>query len=351
MRAPPEFQIGDRRISENDPCFVIAEVGVNHNGDMALAERLIDSAAEAGADAVKFQTFRTDALVVPSAAKAQYQELQTGAGKQADMLRGLELTSSQFRQLRDRCRERGVEFMSTAFDAESLREVLLLEVRVLKWPSGEINNLALLQQAANSKLPLILSTGMADLHEVEAAVDVVAAAQGGPVAILQCVSQYPAPLADQNLRCIQTLAARFECVTGFSDHTDGIVAPLAARGLGMAILEKHITLDRRMEGPDHAASLEPAQFAQMVRSLREVEAALGDGVKRPAPSEHSTRLAARKSLVYACDMAAGQRIASGNLTAKRPGTGLSPTREAELTGRRLARPVAMNQLASLDDFL
>ncbi|MGX7951272.1 N-acetylneuraminate synthase family protein [Tsuneonella sp. HG249] len=309
---------------------------MNHNGDLGLAKDLIDAAVAAEADAVKFQTFRTDNLVVPGAEKATYQKRETGTGSQADMLRALELSFEEFAILRDHALGRGVDFLSTAFDSGSLEEVLTLGPKALKWPSGEIENATLLRQAAVSKLPIILSTGMATLEEVAAALHVLEEAKSGPVAILQCVSQYPAPMSEQNLRAIPEMGRRFGRVTGFSDHTDGPWAAIAARALGMAILEKHLTLDHQMPGPDHQASLEPTQFAEMVSALRQVEQALGDGEKRPMPSEVDTRSVARKSLVFTRDLPSGSIIDAADVASMRPGGGLSPMNIDRIIGRRLA---------------
>jgi N,N'-diacetyllegionaminate synthase len=344
----PALSVGERRVSADEPCFVIAEIGVNHNGDVDLAARLIDVAADAGADAVKFQTFRTTELVVESAAKAAYQTRQTGTGTQAKMLAELELDRHGLERLRDHCRTRNVEFISTAFDAMSLIDVLALEPKVLKWASGEIDNVPLLRQAAATRLPILLSTGMATLDDIEAALAILEEAQAGPVAVLQCVSQYPAPLDEQNLRTIASMRERFGRVTGFSDHTEGPWAAIAARAFGMAILEKHITLDRNMIGPDHAASMEAGEFASMVSALRAVERALGDGQKRPMPSELDTRAVARKSLVYARDLPAGHVLGLKDIAAKRPSGGLAPTRFDDFMGRTLSLAVAANQQVAED---
>lgn len=345
----PEIRFGERVISREAPCYIIAEIGVNHNGELALAKELIAAAVEAGADAVKFQTFRLASLVLPGAAKAEYQERQTGSGSQAEMLAALELSNEDFRQLREECDRLGVDFLSTAFDSDSLRDVVALEPKALKWPSGEIDNVPLLRQAAKTGLPIILSTGMADLVEIEAALSVLDASSSGPVAILQCVSQYPAPMAEQNLAAIPAMARQFGRVTGFSDHTDTLWAAIAARALGMAILEKHLTLDRGMAGPDHKASIEPDAFAEMVAAIRAVETSLGDGIKRPMPSELSTRAVARKSLVYTCSLEAGTVLEASHLTALRPGDGLSPANIDAMLGRPLNRAVALHDQAALAD--
>jgi len=328
---------------------VIAEIGVNHNGDVHLAHRLIDLAVKAGADAVKFQTFHTDGLVTTYAPKARYQAVQTGNGNQRDMLSRLELSAEDFRDLYDHAEKLGVDFISTAFDPKSLEEVVSLNPKCLKWPSGELNNFPLLRQAALTGLPIIISTGMADIGEVAATLDYLNYTGISEVAILQCVSSYPASIEEQNLRCIATMSEMFRCPTGFSDHTLGPWAALAARSLGMAILEKHVTLDRSMEGPDHAASMEPHEFSQMVAILRQVEDGLGDGVKRPAESELATRIAARKSLVYATSLPAGHILEETDIAAKRPSGGLDPDQMGAVIGRRLAHAVKANQQVIMCD--
>lgn len=331
------------------PCFVIAEIGVNHNGDVDCAKRLVDCAVNAGADAVKFQTFRSEALVSSNAGKAAYQLARTGTGSQLDMLRQLELSQDQFLRLRDHCVDAGIAFMSTAFDAHSLTDVVALHPPCLKWPSGELNNHPFLRDAARVGLPIILSTGMATLAEIAAAVDVIEGEGSSDYAILQCVSNYPARLADQNLRTIATMAAAFNHPTGLSDHTDGPWAAIAARGLGMAILEKHITLDREMDGPDHMASMEPDDFAELVERLRDVEQALGDGVKRPSESESETKRVARKSLFYAACLPEGHVLSETDFTARRPGNGIGPDKIDLLLGRPILRCVSRDSMVQLAD--
>lgn len=332
---PPAITLGGRRVSALDPAYVIAEIGVNHNGEAELAHRMIDVAKEAGADAVKFQTFRTDNLVLGSAGKAAYQAETTGEGNQAEMLRALELPDEVFASLARHCREAGIDFMSTAFDAESLDFVVSLDPVCLKWPSGELNNHPFLARAGQAGRPILLSTGMGSLTEIGAALDILG--PDLPVAILQCVSMYPARIEDQNLRVIPAMAQAFGRPTGFSDHTIGPYAALAARGLGMAVLEKHFTLDRGMEGPDHAASIEPGDFAEMVQLLRAVETGLGDGIKRPVAAEADVKAVARKSLVFTRDLPAGHVLGAGDLTAKRPGTGIAPDRAELFLGLGLVR--------------
>ncbi|WP_164662017.1 N-acetylneuraminate synthase family protein [Tropicibacter sp. Alg240-R139] len=337
------IELGGRRVSADDPCYVIAEVGVNHNGDADLAHKMIDAAKEAGADAVKFQTYKTDALITANTKKADYQTGTTGEGSQDAMLRKLELPQEVFGELAKHCREVGVDFMSTAFDSESLEAVSKLAPVCLKWPSGELTNTLLLRQAAQYDLPILLSTGMGTLTEISTALDLLAAHGTDDVVILQCVSNYPAAIEEQNLRVLPHMAAVFGKPTGFSDHTEGPYAALAARALGMSVLEKHFTMDRTMEGPDHRASIEPAEFGQMVTVLRQVEQGLGDGVKRRLQSEQNILSVARKSLVYLRDLPAGHVLDLQDLTAKRPGTGLPPDEVDSFIGRTLAADVTRDE--------
>ncbi len=345
--AVPFATLGSRRVSAEDRCYIIAEIGVNHNGDVNLAHRMIDAARGAGADAVKFQTYRTDDLVTADAQKAAYQAETTGSGTQAEMLRRLELPIEAFSELRNHCVSAGIDFMSTAFDAESLEAVISLAPTCLKWPSGELNNTALLRQAARSKLPVMLSTGMGSLTEISVAVDQLASEGTSDIIILQCVSNYPARIEDQNLRVIPALSQVFGRPVGLSDHTIGPFAAIAARALGMAVLEKHFTLDRRMEGPDHAASIEPDQFVEMVRVIRAIEIGLGDGVKRSMPSEEGVRAVARKSLVFRQNFPKGHVLTAQDLTAKRPGTGISPDRLDLFLGVPLIQAVMRDELLAM----
>ena len=337
--------VGSRRIGAGAPVFVVAEAGVNHNGDMALARGLVDAAVGAGADAVKFQTFRTDALVSASAAKAAYQRETTGdAGGQREMLARLELGVDQHAELSAHCAARGIVFFSALFDDPSADMLEALGVALLKVPSGELTNLPLLRRIAPKGRPLILSTGMSTLDEVAAAVAAIREAGDPPLALLHCLSAYPAPAAEMNLRAMDTLRERFGLPVGLSDHTLGIEIAVAAAARGAAIIEKHLTLDTGLPGPDHRASLDPGEFAAMVRAIRSVEAALGDGRKRPMPSEADTRRAARKSLVAARDLRAGERLTADAVAIKRPGTGISPAELEQALGRRLVRDVAEDEV-------
>jgi N-acetylneuraminate synthase len=337
--------MGELQIGAGGRVFIVAEAGVNHNGDPALARRLVDAAAESGADAVKFQTFRVDALLTRAAPKAGYQVETTGAGEsQRDMLARLELDTAVLAELKERAAKRGLTFFSAPFDEESADVLDRLGVALFKVPSGEITNLPLLRHLASKGRPIILSTGMSSLEEVEQAVAAIRAVGDPPLAVLHCLSAYPAPAAEVNLRAMDALAARCGCPVGFSDHTLGIEIALAAAARGAAIIEKHLTLDKALPGPDHRASLDPAEFAAMVRAIRAVESALGDGTKRPMPSELDTRRVARKSLVAARPLRAGARLAAGDIVIKRPGTGISPADLDKAIGRPLARDLEADEV-------
>jgi N-acetylneuraminate synthase len=308
------------------PVFVIAEAGVNHNGDLALALRLCDAARAAGADAVKFQTFRAEDLVVPGAPTADYQKRQTGEQDQFGMLRKLELSRAQHEAIRDHCAAIGIEFFSTPFSVEAVDMLVALGVRRIKMPSGELTHRALVEHACATGLPVLLSTGMATMAEVQEALGWARAARGSldGVCVLHCTSAYPANDADLNLRAITTMREVLQLPVGYSDHSLGIEAALAAVSLGATVVEKHLTLDRALPGPDHAASLEPGEFGAMVRGIRRISAMLGDGVKAPRPEELGTARVARRSIVAAVDIPAGATLQAGMLACRRPATGIAP---------------------------
>ncbi len=348
----PEMYIGERLISAKHPCYVVAEIGVNHNGSVAIAHQLIEEAKKAGADAAKFQMFQASSLASRDAKKAEYQIRETGSGSQVEMLEKLTLTQQEFCVLKEHCDEVGLDFICTAFDLESLEKVIELHPVCLKWPSGEINNYKFLKVAAEANLPLILSTGMASISEIANAIDVFESVNtNNGMAILQCVSSYPAPAESQNLKCIDTMASTFQKPTGFSDHTDGSACLLAARALGMSILEKHFTLDQKMSGPDQKASMTPAHFSRMISDLREVESAIGNGVKKVAKIEEKVKLVARKSLVYSHDLPKGHLLTDADCQAKRPGTGLAPSSLKFLLGRRLKSAIKQDDMVDLDNFI
>lgn len=327
-------RIGTREVGAGRPCFVIAEAGVNHDGSIDRALELVLAAAEAGADAVKFQTFRADRLAVADAPKAPYQLAGTPADEsQLAMLQRLELPADALGRLKQATESAGIEFLSSMFDEESADLLEGLGVCAFKVPSGEITNLPLLSHVGRFGRPVLISTGMADLGEVESAVKEIQTTGNEQIVLLHCVSSYPAPPAEVNLRAMATMEEAFGRPVGFSDHTLGVEVALAAVALGACVVEKHLTLDRSTPGPDHAASLEPHEFRELVRSIRSVESALGDGEKRPAPSERATAAVARKSLVAACAIGAGTVLTDEMVVLSRPGTGLPVAARGLIVGR------------------
>lgn len=329
--------------------FIIAEAGVNHNGDEALALELVDIAAACGADAVKFQTFRADKLVRPGAEKAEYQKRQTGAGDQHSMLRQLEMSEDLHHKLLARCQSAGVEFMSTPFDEEAADFLVALGMRRIKIPSGEITNHPFLVHLARNDLQLILSTGMASLEEVREAVEVIRATRAACgfeapleqcLTILHCTSNYPASPADVNLRAMSTIGAATGLPVGYSDHTAGIAVATAAVALGAAVIEKHFTRDCTLPGPDHRASLEPAGLAAMIAQVREIELALGSAEKVPTAAELPVRALIRRSVTLTSSVLAGQVIGANDLALLRPGDGIAPKEWSHVVGRRAARDMA-----------
>ncbi|TDA95517.1 N-acetylneuraminate synthase [Halomonas marinisediminis] len=332
------------------PTFIIAEAGVNHNGDLQMALDLVDAAKESGADAVKFQSFKADRLVTRQAHKATYQKQSVpGEDTQYSMLKALEMSEADFRCIHAHCEMRGIEFLASPFDEESAAFLNALAMRTYKIPSGEITNLPLLKHIAAYGKPVILSTGMCHLAEVEGALTTLDAAGAGAVSLLHCVTQYPAPHDEINLSAMTTLARAFGREVGYSDHTAGIEIPVAAVAMGARIIEKHFTLDTALPGPDHAASLPPAEFRRMVQAIRHVEQAIGDGIKRPAPCEIANIGSVRKSIVAACTIAEGEVITTRHLTLKRPGTGVSPMLLDVVVGRRALRTIEVDQLIEWGD--
>jgi len=322
------------------PIFIIAEAGVNHNGSLERALELIDAAAEAGADAVKFQTFTAEGLACRNAKKAVYQEETTGAElSQYDMLAALELDEEAHNTLIARCGALGITFLSSPFDLASIDLLSRLGLELFKIPSGEITNLPYLRKIGALGRRVVLSTGMSEMPEIEAALDVLVPAGTGKdnIVLLHCNTQYPTPMEDVNLSAMTTMARVFQVPVGYSDHTVGIEVPIAAAALGAVLLEKHFTLDRSLPGPDHKASLEPDELAAMVRAVRNIEKAMGDGWKRPSASEWENREVARKSLVAARDIHKGELLSEKNLTAKRPGTGLKPMLWDSVIGKKAGR--------------
>ena len=328
--------------------FVIAEAGVNHNGDIEIAKKLVDVAVKAGADAVKFQTFKAERLVCKDAQKADYQKVTTDSNEsQFDMLKSLELTPDMHEVLIDYCRERNIIFLSTPFDIESMLYLASLGIDTIKIPSGEITNYPYLRAAGQTGKKVILSTGMSNLSEVKEAVGVLKVNGCKDVSILHCNTEYPTPYVDVNLRAMLTLHDELNVEVGYSDHTMGIEVPIAAVALGATIVEKHFTLDRNMTGPDHKASLEPDELCKLVGCIRNIELALGDGMKEFSQSERKTISIVRKSIVAKCDIKAGDAFTEENLTTKRPGIGVSPMRWSEVINKEAKRDFKMDELIEL----
>lgn len=330
--------------------LIIAEAGVNHNGDIALAKQLIDVAAQAGVDFVKFQTFNADRLVTRAAKKADYQTQTTDVQEsQHEMLRSLELTVEMHKELIAHCAARNIGFFSTGFDIASVDLLVSLGQGFFKIPSGEIDNLPYLRHVGQFGKAVILSTGMATLGEIEVAISVLEQA-GTPrskITVLHCTTEYPTPMAEVNLRAMQTIGAAFGVAVGYSDHTPGIEVAIAAVALGATVIEKHFTLDRNLPGPDHQASLEPEELKAMVNAIRNIEIALGDGIKRLTASEAKNRPIARKSIVASVDICRGESFTHDNIAAKRPGTGVSPMRWDDVIGRVACRDFCADELIEL----
>ncbi|MFZ3091394.1 MAG: N-acetylneuraminate synthase [Nitrospirota bacterium] len=335
--------------------FIIAEAGVNHNGNMNTAIKLIDMAKKAGADAIKFQTFKSERLVTRSTPKAKYQKANTGSGEsQLEMLKRLELTSDNFKRLFSYCRKKNIIFMSTPFDEKSADMLDRLGMGIFKIPSGEITNKPLIQHIAGKNKPVIFSTGMSYLGEVEKAVRWIyeiwnKSGFNQQLTLLHCVSNYPAHAADINLYAMNTLKAAFGLSVGYSDHTLGIEIPIAAVAIGAKVIEKHFTLDKNMKGPDHKASLEPDELKAMVKAIRNVEKAMGDGIKRPTEKEDETRIIARRSLVAKRDIKKGDVINSGDIIIKRPGNGILPEFKETIRGMKARKNIIADSVIKWGD--
>ena len=325
--------------------FIIAEAGVNHNGDIEIAKKLVDKAAEAGADAVKFQTFKAENLVCKNAQKAKYQMETTDKGEsQLDMLKKLELTRDMHKCLINYCSQRNIMFLSTPFDVESLHYLVQCNINIIKVPSGEITNYPYLKAVGQTGKRVIISSGMSNLKEVEEAIRILKDNGSKEITVLHCNTEYPTPYADVNLKAMLTLKEELGVNVGYSDHTQGIEIPIAAAALGASVIEKHFTLDKNMDGPDHKASLEPDELEAMVRAIRHIESALGDGKKEPSESETNNIEIVRKSIVAKCDIKYGEIFTEENLTTKRPGTGISPMHWNEIINQRAKRNFYMDEL-------
>jgi len=328
--------------------FIIAEAGVNHNGSLGMAFQLIDAAVAAGADAVKFQTFKAEKVIAVNAPKADYQKETTGADEsQLEMVKKLELDETAHIQLKQYCQHKRIQFLATPFDLESIDLLSRLGLEIFKIPSGEITNLPYLRKLGPLKKRLIMSTGMADLGEIEDALDVLTES-GTPlenITVLHCNTEYPTPFEDVNLKAMLTIRNAFPGLTvGYSDHTNGIEVPIAAVAMGASVIEKHFTLDRNLPGPDHRASLEPPELSAMISGIRNIEKALGTGSKKPSPSESKNKTVARKSIVAAIPIKKGETFTEMNITVKRPGTGITPMRWDEKIGRKAGRDYKTDEI-------
>ncbi|MBF8264149.1 MAG: N-acetylneuraminate synthase [Dehalococcoidia bacterium] len=345
-----KIKISHHAIGNGQPCFIIAEAGVNHNGDIRLAKKLIDVAKEAGADAVKFQTFTAEEIVSPDAPKAEYQKVTTGAGEsQYEMIKKLELSRDDFKKLYSYARTKGIMFLSTPFDRGSADFLDKLGVAAFKIPSGEITNFLLLKHIALKGKSIILSTGMATLGEIETALNVLSGAGAKDIILLHCITSYPAKPEDMNLRAMQTLRHAFGYPVGLSDHTLGLTIPVAAAALDAGLIEKHFTLDRELPGPDHRASLEPRELKAMVNAIRDVEKALGNGIKKLTKEEEVNKLVVRRSLVARVAIPKGAAITEDMLDAMRPATGIEPSELKLVVGKVARTAIKRNQFIMIDD--
>lgn len=343
------ISIGNKTVGNDEPCFIIAEAGVNHNGNLSTAKQLIDVAYEAGADAIKFQTFKTENLVTRDAEKADYQKKNDSATTtQFEMLKKLELYEKDFKKLSIYAKKRGIIFLSTAFDEESVDLLIRLEVPAFKIPSGEITNFPCIEKIARERKPVILSTGMSTMEEVREAVACLQEHGCKDIVLLHCTTSYPAPLKSVNLRVLDTLRDIFHLPVGYSDHTEGILVPIAAVASGACVVEKHITLDQTLPGPDHAASLEPDELKKMVKAIRDVEIAMGDGVKKMQPCEMCNHDVVRKSIVTLKEITQGSKISENMITLKRPGTGIEPMYFEKLIGKTAIRQIKKDTVLTWD---
>lgn len=345
------ISIGERKIGPGHGVYVIAEAGVNHNGDVAMAEEMIKVAAHCGADAIKFQAFRTDSLASRAAPLADYQKKSARAGgarTQRTMLKELELQPADFLRLKSACEKARIEFLVTPFDLESLKMLFEMNVRAIKIASPEITDVPLLEAVAARKVPALLSTGASNLAEVKEALAILRAGKLVDIALLHCVSSYPAPYEQSNLRAIAAMRDYFGLPVGFSDHSPGIHIGVAAVAAGALLVEKHFTLDRKLPGPDQPLSLEPSELHSFVTAIRQVDKALGSGVKEPQSCETNVREAARKSLVAVAAIKKGEKVAAGMLTTKRPATGIEPKFFRKVVGRRAKCDIAPDTVLTWD---
>ncbi len=347
-----KVKIGDRMVGAGEPCFIIAEAGVNHNGQFALAIKLVDAAVKARADAVKFQTFRSEDIITTGAAKASYQQKSTGTSEsQLEMIKKLELGKVDFKKLYNYARKKGIMFLSTPFDKGSVDFLDKLGVPAFKIASGEITNFPLLEHIARKKKPVIMSTGMSTLKEIRDALEVLKKGGTWNIVLLHCVSSYPARIEDMNLKAIETLRHALKLPVGLSDHSNGITISIAATALGACIIEKHFTLDRNLPGPDHQASLEPVELAAMVQAVRDTAKAIGNGRRRLTAAERDIKTTARRSIVASQDIPSGTIITEDMLAIKRPGTGIEPKRLYSVIGKTAKNYIRRDELISVKKLL
>ena len=344
-----EIKIGNRKIGENEKTFIIAEAGVNHNKNVELAKKLVDVAYEAGADAVKFQVFKAEKLVVKRTPKADYQKLRDKSKDQYEMLKRLELSEEEIKEISIYARKRGILFLATPFDFESADFLEELGVKAFKIASSDLTNIPLIEHIAEKGKPIILSTGMSTICEIEEAVHSAKAVGNDQIVLLHCVTSYPAKFESLNLRSIITLKNVFGLPVGFSDHSLGIYAPLVAVSLGATIIEKHFTLDKNLPGPDHKASLEPSELKEMIHAIRLVESMLGDGVKRPTEEEEKIKMLVRRSIVAKENIKAGQIIGIEKLDFKRPAYGIEPKFYREIIGKKAKRDIKKGEFIKWSD--
>lgn len=341
-----KIKIGNKFVGDGEPCLIIAEAGINHNGDISLAKKLIDVAKEAGADAVKFQTFRAEDLVSKKSPKAKHVE---GEASFFDMIKSLELGKEEFKQIAEHARKKDIIFLSTPSDEWSTDLLYDLGVPAYKIASGDITNIPLLKYIAQKKLPIILSTGMANLGEIEEALNAIYSIGNKEVVLLHCVASYPTPLEEVNLRAIETLRQAFQVPIGFSDHTTSTIVPVVAAALGARVIEKHFTLDKNLPGPDHKASANPDELKQVVEGIREFEVASGSSIKRCTRSEEGTKVAFRRSIVARTDIPKGTKITKNMLAIKRPGTGIAPKFLDIAVSRNAKRDIKSDEVIKWED--
>ena len=346
------LEISGRKVGKDNPCFIIAEAGVNHNGSLELALRLVDGAVKAGADAVKFQTFNTEKMISPTAAKAEYQKRNTKETEsQFEMAKQMELNHEEFQVIALRCKEKGITFMSTPFEEDSADFLETIGIAAYKMASGELTNLPFLAHVARKRKPMIVSTGMADLQEVKTAVRTIRSSGNTNLILLHCTSNYPTPPEDVNLKAMKTLANTFNVPVGYSDHTAGIEVAIAAVALGACVIEKHFTLDHNLPGPDQKASLDIRDFIKLVESIRKIEKAFGTGAKEPTKSEISMAKVVRKSLHVKRDLSQGHSLGPEDIVAMRPGTGISPALIDQILGRKLNKAIRSGTILKEEDLV